>query len=371
MKELLNISSKLKESPNCKKLIENIGLKYNTTNYRKVVNYIKENNLDDSHFKHPVKKLDIMLDSVFIGAVESSNSVGEIIKKLNLNESYYKKIHQKMDQLSLSFGKIKYLKWSVEEIELLKQNYPTCSPKELKKIFPNRTIESLHRYASLNGFKKQIKNFSSAIDILLNDDLESYYWIGFILADGSTDEEKGRLKIAVSKKDLNHLKKFQDYIKCEKLITNSKQSCNALGKEDLSVICVYNKDIVKKINQKFDIKKQKTYNPPDVHIFDNLTIDQMISLIIGYIDGDGCIYKHLSGYITIQIVSHQSWLPVFLYWVNIISETYDIISPTPKVNYNGLAQIGLNKKTLIHSLKNFGIKNNLPILQRKWAKILL
>lgn len=42
---------------------------------------------------------------------------------------------------------------------------------------------------------------------LLNDTCLAYYWIGFILADGSISKS-GELKIALSIKDKDHLKKM-------------------------------------------------------------------------------------------------------------------------------------------------------------------
>jgi hypothetical protein len=44
-------------------------------------------------------------------------------------------------------------KWSIEEIDLLKQKYPLASKSELK-LFPERTYQSLSRFASKHGINK-------------------------------------------------------------------------------------------------------------------------------------------------------------------------------------------------------------------------
>ena len=52
-----------------------------------------------------------------------------------------------------------------------------------------------------------LKAAKNNIKILLEENLESYYWIGFILADGHIDGNK-RLQITLKSIDYEHLKKL-------------------------------------------------------------------------------------------------------------------------------------------------------------------
>src|SRR5690606_7825362 len=47
---------------------------------------------------------------------------------------------------------------------------------------------------------------------LLNNTDESFYWLGFIMADGYIAKDKSRLEITLCEKDLNHLEKFNKFI---------------------------------------------------------------------------------------------------------------------------------------------------------------
>ncbi len=370
MKEIFSkISEQIMHSPNLKHLILSIGLKYNTSNYIKVSNYIKNNNIDDSHFPHPKDKLKYISNEVFIEAYHKSKSLGELLSQLGLNHSYYKKLHKKIFDLKLDVSKFQFVKWSETEIERLKENYPSKTEDELKILFPNRTIEGLQRYASYYKIKKTKNNVSSNLQILLNNNLESLYWIGFIMADGTIDLKRGRLKISVDKKDAEHLFKFKSYIECENLVKNYSQSKNAFGIGDLSEISLYNKNVIEKISEKFNLKPKKTYNPPDCKIFEQFEINQILSLIIGYIDGDGCIYKNKNGNIDIKIVSHESWIFVFEFWQKCIEKKFKTKIPFSKINKSKISQKKFSKKQIIFELKKFVEENNLPVLERKWNKI--
>ena len=230
-------------------------------------------------------------------------------------------------------------------------------------------MKGLRRYASYYKIKRPRNNVSSNLDILLNNNLESFYWMGFIMADGSINLGKGSLKISVAETDIAHLAKFKYYVDCINPIGNHSQSKNAFGVNNLSVISLYNKSIIQKISDKYNLKQKKTYNPPDHKIFEQFEIDEVLSLIIGYIDGDGCIYKDKKGYISIQIVSHESWMPVFEFWRKCLVEKFGKKIPLVKINSSKLSQLNFSNKQIILELKKFVEDNNLPVLERKWNKI--
>lgn len=188
----------------------------------------------------------------------------------------------------------------------------------------------------------------SDLSILLKECNESYYWIGFLLADGNFT--KGRLKLTLAIKDEDHLRSFAKYI-------NYKGSFNK--KESHISVSAMDIDIVNKICKKFDIKQNKTYNPTNMLLKNN---ELYYSLIAGFIDGDGCIKrqnKRKDFSLTIKL--HSSWKSFLNQINNIIS-----IKNTTKINNCGYASFSLSNTTELKKLKNNIIKCNIPIMKRKW-----
>ena len=77
-------------------------------------------------------------------------------------------------------------RWNYEDKEKLKKLYPNTSTEILLKEFPGRTFNGINYIANSLGIFRA-KNFRAESDIskLLDDSCETYYWIGFLMADGS------------------------------------------------------------------------------------------------------------------------------------------------------------------------------------------
>lgn len=192
------------------------------------------------------------------------------------------------------------------------------------------------------------------VSILLNEDLITYYWMGFILADAHISE-KFRLKVVLNKIDIEHLKKLQSYLKIEKLETRGEYcSINAMDKKNL-----------KELVEKYDIHHNKTYNPPLLSFYKNLSEDKFLALVIGIIDGDGCIrkqYKRNDWKICIKM--HSSWVD----FLNLISDRL-LNKKIADISNNGYARINLTQVKTGQKLKKFALENKLPLLERKWDKV--
>ena len=210
----------------------------------------------------------------------------------------------------------------------------------------------------------QLKRFKDErygdLSILLDDTNEAFYWIGFLLADGSFSEY--RLKIGISGHDIEHLKKFAKFIKYKKQI---KINYFIKNNKEYSVcgLSVQNKIIVPQIKNKFDIHLSKTYNPPCT--LNNWSRNLILSLFIGFIDGDGCIVKKTNrkdAKLGIQI--HSSWLQILKEFSNIIfKKDYTCI------NANGYACLTIEEFPVIRRLKEEMLTLNIPFLERKWNRI--
>lgn len=196
----------------------------------------------------------------------------------------------------------------------------------------------------LNNMKR-----SADLSILLKDTPESFYWIGFLLADGSFCDN--RLRIVVSIKDRDHIKKLGNYIQFKGKYYQNDISFG-LSCKDIN--------IVPKICKKFDIKSNKTYNPPNTLL--NFNHELLICLLAGFIDGDGNIqHQNKRRDFLLRIKNHGSWH-------NILEELGSIITDKNcvKINNEGFAQLSITNTSILQNLKKRILTYNLPLLSRKW-----
>ena len=201
-----------------------------------------------------------------------------------------------------------------------------------------------------------IHKTSADLSVLLKNLPESYYWVGFIMADGHITDNK-RLKLVLSLKDIDHLKKFKSYISLKSEIKIYKNSCG---------ISVMDSVYIKSLCEKFNIKQNKTYNPPDISVFENIQEEKLkYALLAGFIDGDGNISSRLpkSNAFFLRIQLHSSW-------INILQIFHKMIDPeglnTVKINNRGYAQFVISNTEILKNLKERILNLNIPILLRKW-----
>lgn len=195
------------------------------------------------------------------------------------------------------------------------------------------------------------------LEKLLLDTPESYYWMGFAMADGSF--VGNRLQFGLSIKDENLLGRFSHYIKCDNTIYKSGGKC------EFSVMDSYS---VPLLREKFDIQKKKTYNPPKTITW--MEDDLLYSFIVGFIDGDGSItkqYKRNDAILRIKV--HGNWLNILNDISKFISEKADVNTVKAKIDRDGYATINLGNHVLLKSLKSKTLELKLPVLSRKWSII--
>lgn len=219
-------------------------------------------------------------------------------------------------------------------------NCPNCGSVRKYKHYSSY-ITSINK----NSLCKTCSSFNHAnkknnIDFLMQESLESYYWLGFIFADGHISN--GRLIIGLSKQDSNHLQKLADKLSCKLSIKNNKCSIGVMDKKKIKILV-----------DKYNISNIKTYIPPNIY---NITGDNLIAFKIGFIDGDGSIknvYKRKD--FNIIIKCHSNWKDNLLHMFG-----------NAKINNSGYACSYITNTEHCKFLKEFAIKNNLPVLNRKW-----
>lgn len=235
--------------------------------------------------------------------------------------------------------------------------YKRICPKCQKEI-EYQSYSSWHNATKKNSLCRSCSYKESAercanLQKLLLDTPEAFYWMGFLLADGSFLD--GRLSLVLKKSDSDQVHKFGDYI----------EYTGSYGKSDLSesVKC---KDIdtVIEICNKFDIKPSKTYNPP-ISIL-NFDKSLTLALIAGFIDGDGNI-SNQSGRkdFKLRIKNHSSWLPILKEINSVIYPEKDVC----KINSQGYAELQITNTLPLQEFKRKVLALNLPLMNRKWEII--
>ena len=120
------------------------------------------------------------------------------------------------------------------------------------------------------------------------DSKEKAYWLGFIVADGYVNEERGFLRIKLGDIDKKHLIKFINFINGD--ITMLKHEYHNTTHNDLWYVSLYGKQISNDLVN-LNIHQRKSTKEKVPKINKNYYTD----FIRGLIDGDGFIRKDLSG----------------------------------------------------------------------------
>jgi hypothetical protein len=141
------------------------------------------------------------------------------------------------------------------------------------------------------------------LSVLLEDNPEAYYWMGFFLADGSfgrmSAEGPHCLSVYLSDKDSGHLMAFKRFIR-----RDDWNEAPRRDKRGFIAVSAYDALMVPRIARKFGISHRITYNPtfpldaPD---------DLFTSSVIGFIDGDGAVSVAGQTRYQISIALHRNW----------------------------------------------------------------
>lgn len=247
------------------------------------------------------------------------------------------------------------------------EEYKRICPKCGKEIIykSKYTMNNANKINSLCRSCAQIQQQNEKrcadLSILLNDTYESFYWIGFLLADG-TFGKTNRLTIGLSIHDIKHLEKFANYIKYKKSV---KILVKKLNNKEFGAcrLSVQDKNIIPLLVKKFDISNIKTYNPPKT--INKWNRDLILALFAGFIDGDGSIVRKTNRKdAKLRTQVHSAWLHILEEFSNIIfGKNYC------GINDRGYAYLAIEEFPIIRKLKLELLKLNIPLLERKWNNI--
>lgn len=271
-----------------------------------------------------------------------------------------------------------YIPWTLEEINFLQENYSSATQSYLTTNLQNRKWKSITKKASILGLERISILRKSNLSILLEETPTTYYWIGFLMADGGFTDR--RLQLGVAEKDLEHLKLFRKHVNSSNKIGTIINNNGKVHKR----IKITHVKVIQELRSKFKISSRKTYEPCSIQHITNQEL--LFSLIIGFLDGDGCVTKGYCRSHKISFVGHASWLDNFCFMKSFIHDYFGyqdntmppkirkvkIILPqdktkTKKTYY--LTDFYINRKDIIHSIKDKAVELELPFLKRKLGKI--
>lgn len=176
-----------------------------------------------------------------------------------------------------------------EEFLLLREQGLTFSQIGTKLNLTERQVNYRSKNWGLDYSKKKLLDetfFSS-------NTKASYYWAGFLAADGWIEGDRNRVGLALQKSDYSHLEKFK------KAVSSSHDICAFM--QDTSYRIRFNSEnMVKDLFTIFNITPTKThtYTMP---LFEEDYL--MLEFLRGYIEGDGHLEKKASGRVALSLCS--------------------------------------------------------------------
>lgn len=182
---------------------------------------------------------------------------------------------------------------------LYEKYYIENLPKTKMAELANCSESSIRKYTRLYGFetneysyRKRKYSYNSDFFKEINTQ-EKAYWLGFIMADGGIEYSKSkdnktktsqiRLRIMLSVKDIEHLKKFANTISDNINIKTRSTYLKKTNKEyKMCILTVYNKEIVDDL-VKLGVVTRKSMN----ETMPNIPKEMYKHFVRGYFDGDG------------------------------------------------------------------------------------
>jgi hypothetical protein len=268
--------------------------------------------------------------------------------------------------------------WTEEDIEFLKENYGKVSSKDLIARLGGayHSIVEYCRRHGIKGFKdeygrNQNQRDKPNLEKLWIETPQSFYWMGYLFADGYYHAPLKQVVLASASVDKEHLEEYASFIGAKaKLYSKKGDFCKGFENSDRVAVRVSVADSIfaPKIAEKFDWKLKKTYNPPEVEILNKVlkTKDQFLPFFTGFACGDGYLNKIN---LNIKIEIHASWIFVLKFFAEKLVE-FNISNTPPRLSINkrGYAEFHLCKSGVL-KLNEYIQEVNLQVLRRKWDKL--
>ena len=173
-----------------------------------------------------------------------------------------------------------------EVIEWYKLHKNGNTIKSISKYFKISESVIYSRFKKINLKSIDFRRNTVCHNFFSNDNPKSFYWAGFIAADGCVCMQDGKykqLRIELSSKDYDHLLKFKEAIDFTGNVYLTKRK---------SCIIVINSENIFDDLHRFGIVKNKTFT---YKIPTKILLSKHVNHFLrGYFDGDGCLSRTLS-----------------------------------------------------------------------------
>ena len=151
-------------------------------------------------------------------------------------------------------------------------------------------------------------------------------------------------------KDKNHILKLESHIGCVKKYESDTQIRVSIS--DIPTVI--------SLSKRFNWKTNKTKLPPTIPL--SLSNDQIFCIVDGFIDGDGCISKR--GHLRIKC--DKSWVDILHFFYTILTGDIKHFNLTS----DNCSVISITKDSVLRDIKNRALNLDLPIMKRKWDRLL-
>lgn len=206
-----------------------------------------------------------------------------------------------------------------------------------------------------------------------NDSEESFYWAGFIAADGCVRITNTKystiysLEINLSSKDHQHLVKFRNDIKLKTDVRIRKTGKRITG-EDLYIsrLKLFSKKIINDLYSKFNIQSRKTHTLEFPNYLKNNKLIR--HFMRGYFDGDGGFYlnKNKSPFqMSARICGTINFLTDFK---SVLEENCGFISSSKPYMYNGQGALNYFGNGQLSKISNYLYNDSKIYLERKFIQ---
>jgi DNA-binding transcriptional regulator WhiA len=243
--------------------------------------------------------------------------------------------------------------------ERVKQAYQEWlkTKKHIKKtaIAFNTDPGKLSKYIVAQGHN--LLTFNPNVFNKINTE-EKAYWLGFLFADGSIDENRNALELSLQVSDKEHLEKFYKFLDCEREVKTDSYRCRT---------SLTHKDLIKDlVNLGCTGRKSLSIK------FPTLPKKLRKHFIRGYFDGDGSITKSLKTDVIYTSLSIASGSGEFLKEIISIfnEETESNCKQTGHKSKSANIHLVCLKNNLCKSFLNWLYENANIYMQRKYDRYL-
>lgn len=254
-------------------------------------------------------------------------------------------------------------KLSEEHENLLLKMYPSGDFDLLaEKLGKNK--HAISELARRRGLKREVcDQRKGTLEPLFSKTLESFYWLGFIAADGYISKT-GHFMVSQSEKDKETIDKLAVYLNTSIYIVPRQKS--GFDSEALIYrVNVADKVLGIKLREMLGIQDDlpKTYTGINLDFIK--TEEQASAFFIGYLDGDGSLNKKS---ISFTVECHASWyetLKKLMFKLPKEMQNINLRVSLKKSHNKDYCQLSVRNSSSL-SLIKFAHENNLPCSSRKF-----